>query len=181
MLYIKLNYLAHLLFNSKYKFLLNILFFSSFMFIYNLYINEIDLVECMKRSKPNTIEMPESNIEHIQLLENENKQLKEHMHRLEDQIISSTSDTTVSYATYEATISSLETNQHYLINKVNALQQKLTEAKGLISELAGDNVELRTNAIERQQAFDKTLEDLEIAKRHCTDTLNALHKLTGPR
>lgn len=178
MLLNQLNYYSHLILNSKNKYLLNILFFLLFMYIYNLYINEFDVIECMKRSKPNTIELRE---EHIQFLENENKALRERLFELENSLSSSRDQSDLSTISHQSTINSLEENQKYLVDKISSLQSRIIEAKDIITEIAGDNVELRTNAIENERVFERTIRELDTAKRHCTDALNTLQNLTGPR
>lgn len=178
MLLNQLNYYSHFILNSKNKYLLNILFFLLFMYIYNLYINEFDVIECMKRSKPNTIELRE---EHIQFLENENKALRERLFEVENTLSSSRDQSDLSTISHQSTINSFEENQKYLVDKISSLQSRIIEAKDIISELAGDNVELRTNAVENERVFERTIRELDTAKKHCTDALNTLQNLTGPR
>lgn len=176
MLLNQLNYYSHLILNSKYKFLFNIIVFILFIYIYNLYTNEIDFIECMKRSKPNLIEQIDLN--RIEFLENENRTLRNYIQELETQLHSNKEEHYITKTTQQTNIESLEDTQNYLVNKISILQQQIIEANNTINEMAGDNVELRTNAVENQQSFERTLQDLDQAKQHCTDALQTLHRLT---
>jgi chromosome segregation ATPase len=108
----------------------------------------------MKRAVP--MPSPESDTDYTQLLENENKQLKEHLE------------------TQQSNIEYLEENQKYLMDKISTLQVQITEAHDTMAEIAGSNMDLRSQAAEKQIIFERTLENLEAAKKHCADALSAL-------
>lgn len=150
----KLNYYTHVLLNSKYKIFINIIFYLIILFIYNSILHEYHVTECMKRAVP--MPSPESDTDYTQLLENENKQLKEHLE------------------TQQSNIEYLEENQKYLMDKISTLQVQITEAHDTMAEIAGSNMDLRSQAAEKQIIFERTLENLEAAKKHCADALSAL-------
>jgi len=152
----KINYMAHTLLNSKYKGFLNILFYLGILFISDLMFNESNITECMKRVVP--ISSPESDTDYVQFLENENKNLKEHIE------------------IQQSNITYFEENQKYLMDKISILQTQIDEAHNTIAEVAGSNMDLRSQAAEKQVIFERTLENLEAAKKHCTDALTVLGK-----
>src|SRR5690554_7360585 len=103
---LQLNYYIHIILNSRYKFIYGLSIYLLIFLIYNLYIADITISECMKRahstsSPPSTPQ----DTEYIQYLENENKNLKEHIYNLESNVNS------ISSEVHDLNINALEKNQ----------------------------------------------------------------------
>lgn len=155
----KIKYQLHLLLNNKHKFLINILLYGIILIFYNTYINNHDIINCM------TSDTPEEKLEYIYYLENEIHNLRSQINNLETLHIRE-----------EDTLKTLEDNQGYLIDKVRSLEEQLSEANQTIGEMAGDNIDLRTKAYEKHQAYVERIRELEEEKKRCEDHLSQFKK-----
>ena len=155
----QLKYKTHLILHSKYKFLINILLYIIILIFYNTYINNLNIIDCM------VSDIPEEKLEYIYYLENE-------IHNLRSQI----NDLETSHIREEEVLKTLEDNQGYLIDKVRSLEEQLSEANQTIGEMAGDNIDLRTKAYEKHQAYVDRIRELEEEKKRCEDHLSQFKK-----
>lgn len=141
-----LNYVIHLLLNSKYKPLVNILIYIIIILLYNLSNNDVCYVDCMKRSHPTETDTDTIN-------------------KLQEEIARLNALRATENIEQETAIKVLEDNQRYLIGKNRALQAHLLEARQTIETLTNDNIDLRSRVVAQRQYSEGLRRSLEISEK----------------
>lgn len=175
----KLQYQTHLLLNSKYRIFISVIIYRSIIYFYNSYINDNNIAVCMKNTEP--IESGSADINIIAQLATENIYLKERIATLERELLLNTERLYTDKYNYESHIKTLEENQGHLIAEIRSLKEQASEASDTIGEMAGSNVDLRSDAAERQESYDASRRDFETARKQYEDATDDLRKTKKQR
>ena len=171
---LKLTYILHILLQSRYKLLLNILIYVSVIIIYYIILNDITIIECMKKASSDIPIPEETQEEYIQFLENEILQIDAKRSSLEH--YSKQLERKLDSTETEPGIEQIKEDQNTLIEEVQSLEGQLAEAKETTKELAHDNIDLKHEIVERHQSYIEQLKELEAQKKDCEDKLTSLRK-----
>lgn len=169
----QLQYIFHVLLNSKHKILINIFIYLVIISISNIFFNEINIIECMMRSNSFPSIGADEHLVHNDLVY-ENAQLTEQILSLKQEIELLRDQILTERIENEYTIGTFEENQRYLIGKNRALQAELLEVKETMGQISGDNIELREK-LRVQHNYNEILRrNLEISEERNEELSKAL-------
>lgn len=147
-------YTFHLLLHSRYKFLITLFAYFLIIYVYNnIFIDNYDIIECMKRAKPELTDAAK-----IKQLTTENTLLKEHLDIL-------TTEYQNELIKNQQHINQVEANQLDLLNQIRELKKQLAEANQTIAKIAGNNVDLRVENSVLKQSNVALRSELENAQQ----------------
>ena len=126
-----LQYYSHLLLNSKYKLVFNILIYIFVFALYNIILNDITIIECMKRAATEDISQKstESDREYIRFLENEAWAMDKRIAELESELKRSHDLLNSRTSTIEGDMEQMRSDNKIRDDRITMLESKKTEQK----------------------------------------------------